>query len=60
MQEKVYFIQAFEQQDWINGIKTENVLINLLTSFQANRRNSNSDSNGSYHCNEKRKPIAIL
>ncbi|OPB31572.1 hypothetical protein [Bartonella sp. AR 15-3] len=61
VQEKVDLMQAFEQQDWINGTKTEGGLISpvhLLASIQAH--SSNSSGGGSCSCNGALKPIEIL
>ncbi|WP_438721448.1 hypothetical protein [Bartonella rochalimae] len=61
VQEKVDLIQSLEQQDWINGTKTEHALISpvhLLASIQAH--SSNSSGGGSCSCNGALKPIEIL
>ncbi|ATO56908.1 glycine-rich domain-containing protein [Bartonella sp. 1-1C] len=61
MQEQVDLMQSLEQQDWINGTKTEHALISpvhLLASIEAH--SSNSTSNGSCSCNGALKPIEIL
>ncbi|WP_407966021.1 hypothetical protein [Bartonella sp. C271] len=61
VQEKVDLIQSLEQQDWINGTKTDGGLISpvhLLASIQAH--SSNSSGGGSCSCNGMSKPVEIL